>query len=69
MLVDDTGMRLYIIRHADPDYVNDNLTPAGHLEAAALGERMASEGLNLIYSSPRGRALETMRRIRPTAWA
>ena len=23
-------MRLYIIRHADPDYKNHTLTPAGH---------------------------------------
>jgi probable phosphoglycerate mutase len=54
-------MRLYIIRHADPDYETDTLTPAGHLEAAALAERLAGHGLDMIYSSPLGRAVETMR--------
>ncbi len=29
-------MRLYIIRHADPDYPNNTITPEGHLEAQAL---------------------------------
>lgn len=31
-------MRLYIIRHADPDYPNNTITPAGHLEAKARGD-------------------------------
>jgi broad specificity phosphatase PhoE len=53
-------MRLYIIRHADPDYPNNTITPAGHLEAAALGERMAKLGLDYIYASPLGRAIHTM---------
>ncbi len=49
-------MRLYIIRHADPDYPNHTLTPAGHLEAAALGRRLAGHGLDFIYASPLPRA-------------
>jgi broad specificity phosphatase PhoE len=53
-------MRLYIIRHADPDYPNNTITPAGHKEAAALGVRMAKLGVNRIYSSPLGRAIHTM---------
>ncbi|MEC9258269.1 MAG: histidine phosphatase family protein, partial [Candidatus Poribacteria bacterium] len=28
-------MRLYIIRHADPDYPNRTITEKGHLEAQA----------------------------------
>ena len=52
-------MRLYIIRHADPDYANDTITPAGHLEAAALAERMASVGLDRVFCSPLGRARAT----------
>jgi len=52
-------MRLYIIRHADPDYSIDSLTPAGHLEAAALADRMAVLGLDEIYTSPLGRARAT----------
>jgi broad specificity phosphatase PhoE len=54
-------MILYIIRHADPDYPNNTITAAGHLEAAALGERMAGVGLTHIYVSPLGRAIDTMR--------
>jgi probable phosphoglycerate mutase len=52
-------MRLYLIRHADPDYENDTITPAGHLEAAALAKRMKSIGLDRIYASPLGRAKAT----------
>jgi probable phosphoglycerate mutase len=53
-------MRLYIIRHADPDYPNKTITPAGHVEAQALAKRLASHGLDRIYCSPRGRARDTM---------
>lgn len=53
-------MRLYIIRHADPDYANDSITPAGHLEARALADRMAGERLDRIFCSPLGRARQTM---------
>lgn len=54
-------MRLYLIRHADPDYPNNTITPAGHLEAKALAERMREVGLDYIYTSPLGRAIDTMR--------
>ncbi|SDE55847.1 probable phosphoglycerate mutase [Paenibacillus sp. UNCCL117] len=54
-------MRLYIIRHGDPDYTNDTLTADGLLEAGALAERLAPLGLDYIYSSPLGRALATMK--------
>ncbi len=52
-------MRLYIVRHADPDYENNTITPAGHAEAEALAPRLAREGIDRIYSSPLGRALHT----------
>jgi probable phosphoglycerate mutase len=54
-------MRLYIIRHADPDYPNNTITARGHLEAQALARRMAKAGLSRIYSSPLGRARDTAR--------
>lgn len=54
-------MRLYIIRHADPDYAIDSITPEGHKEAAALAKRMQAERLDRIYSSPLGRAQATMK--------
>lgn len=52
-------MRLYLIRHADPDYPNNTITPGGHLEAQALAERLARHGLDTIYSSPLRRAMQT----------
>lgn len=54
-------MRLYLIRHADPDYAIDNLTPQGHKEAEALAQRLSGHGLDAIYSSNAGRALATAR--------
>lgn len=54
-------MRLYIIRHADPDYPNNTITEHGHKEAQALATRLAREGLDRIYCSPLGRAIDTMR--------
>lgn len=54
-------MRLYIVRHGDPDYENNTITPAGHLEAQALAKRFDREGLDKIYSSPMGRAMQTMK--------
>lgn len=53
-------MRLFLIRHADPDYPNNTITAAGHLEAAALSRRLAKLGLDRIYTSPLGRAVHTM---------
>jgi probable phosphoglycerate mutase len=57
-------MRLYLIRHAEPDYPRDALTPRGHLQAQALAARLAAAGIGPIYSSPMVRALET---AHPTA--
>jgi probable phosphoglycerate mutase len=52
-------MRLYIIRHGDPDYKNDCLTERGRQEAETLAELLCSLHLTHIYTSPLGRALET----------
>jgi broad specificity phosphatase PhoE len=49
-------VRLYIIRHADPDYENDTLTPAGQHEAIALSRRLSGYNIDYIYSSPITRA-------------
>ncbi len=54
-------MRLYIVRHADPDYQNDSLTAAGHREAQVLAQRLAKERPDRLYVSPLGRAVETAR--------
>ncbi len=52
-------MLLYIIRHAEPIYNPDTLTEKGKLQSLALAKRLSVHGLNKIYSSPLGRAVET----------
>ena len=57
-------MLLYIVRHGDPIYNPDTLTPKGHLQAKALSKRFLAGGLDKIYSSPMIRAQQT---AEPTA--
>ena len=52
-------MLLYIIRHGIPDYETDTLTRDGKEQAEALSNRLFKCGINKIFSSPLGRALET----------
>jgi len=52
-------MLLYIIRHGEPDYATDSLTVNGKKQADALAERLSTHGLDEIYSSPLGRAIQT----------
>ena len=52
-------MRLLIVRHGDPDYVHDCLTPTGIKEAELLGKRLAGEKIDRVYVSPLGRAQMT----------
>ncbi|MCI8501710.1 MAG: histidine phosphatase family protein [Oscillospiraceae bacterium] len=52
-------MRLLIIRHGDPDYSIDSLTPKGWREAELLSERLAKEEIAKFYCSPLGRARDT----------
>ena len=49
-------MLLYYIRHGDPIYNPDSLTPLGERQAEALSKRLAVYGLDEIYSSPSVRA-------------
>ena len=52
-------MLLYVVRHGDPDYEHDSLTPLGQRQAEAVARRLAVNGLDRIYSSPLGRAVAT----------
>lgn len=52
-------MRLYVIRHADPDYPNNTITAFGHKEAEALSHRMEALRPDRIHSSPIPRAYIT----------
>ena len=54
-------MLLYIIRHGDPDYEHNTITPFGHTEAQALADWFESHQIQFdeIYTSPLGRAKDT----------
>ena len=52
-------MLLFFIRHGDPNYFPDQLTPLGHRQAEAVAKRLALYGLDEIYSSSAVRAKET----------
>ncbi len=52
-------MRILIIRHGDPNYLGDTLTPKGWKEAEMLAERLAKEKIDAFYVSPLGRAQDT----------
>jgi len=52
-------MRLILVRHGDPNYEKDCLTELGHQQARAVAERLMEEGIEEIYVSPQGRAMQT----------
>ena len=52
-------MLLLYIRHADPIYSPDSITPLGEQQAEAIGRRIAKYGVDEIYSSTSIRAQMT----------
>ena len=52
-------MRLLFVRHGDPDYQNDSLTPDGDEEAKLLAASLQKEDITSFYVSPLGRAART----------
>ena len=52
-------MRLYFIRHGEPNYKTDSLTKLGREQAQKLAEHIHELKLDEIYSSPLGRAVQT----------
>lgn len=52
-------MLFYYIRHGDPIYDPDSLTPLGKRQAEAVAKRLARYGLDEIYVSSSVRAKET----------
>ena len=54
-------MKIYIIRHGDPDYSIDSLTPVGWEEARLLADRLSGLQDAAFYCSPLGRARDTAR--------
>jgi len=56
-------MHILLIRHADPDYENDALTPAGVQQAEGLAAYLRDVPLTHVYCGPLGRAMETMKHV------
>lgn len=52
-------MKIILIRHGDPDYVNDTLTEKGIREATLLAQRVSKWKVTDFYCSPLGRAQAT----------
>ena len=52
-------MLFFYIRHGEPIYDPDSLTPLGHLQAQALAKRLARFGIDEIYASTSTRAQQT----------
>ncbi len=52
-------MLIFYVRHGDPIYDPDSLTPLGVRQAEAVGKRIAAHGIDRIYSSTSNRAYQT----------
>lgn len=52
-------MIFYYVRHGDPVYAPDSLTPLGERQAEAVAKRLALYGVDKIYSSTSNRAIMT----------
>ena len=52
-------MKLMIVRHGEPDYSIDSLTPKGWREAELLAKRLSKLDIKDFYVSPLGRAQDT----------
>lgn len=52
-------MKLLIVRHGDPNYAIDSLTPTGWEEARLVADRIAKLNVKAFYVSPLGRAQDT----------
>lgn len=52
-------MLFFYIRHGDPIYDPDSLTPLGHKQAEALAKRLALFGIDRVFASTSVRAQQT----------
>ena len=52
-------MLFFYIRHADPIYNPDSLTPLGERQAEALAKRLYLYGIDKVYCSSSNRAMLT----------
>ena len=49
----------YFVRHGHADYEQDCLTPVGRQQAQKVAQRLRDYGIQQIFATIRGRALET----------
>lgn len=56
-------MLLFYIRHGDPTYLPDALTPLGRRQAEAIGRRLAQYGVDRIFASTSNRAVKTAKPV------
>lgn len=54
-------MKLIFIRHGDPDYKNNTVTQKGKREAELLANRVCKWNVTDFYTSPYGRARDTIK--------
>ncbi len=52
-------MLLFYVRHGEPIYAPDSLTPLGEKQAEAIGKRLAMYGIDRIFASTSNRAIQT----------
>ena len=52
-------MIIYYVRHGDPIYNPDQLTPLGEKQAESVAKRLARYPIDQIYSSTSNRAMQT----------
>ena len=52
-------MLIFYVRHGDPIYVPDQLTPLGKRQAESVAKRLALYGIDEVYSSTSTRAMQT----------
>ncbi|MBQ7821995.1 MAG: histidine phosphatase family protein [Clostridia bacterium] len=52
-------MKIFFVRHGDPDYDTDTLTELGKLQAEAAAKRLENCGIQRIFASSMGRAVAT----------
>lgn len=52
-------MLIYYVRHGEPIYTPNQLTPLGRRQAEAVAKRVAHYGIDEVYASTSNRAIET----------
>ena len=52
-------MLIFYVRHGDPIYTPDSLTPLGEEQAESVARRLALFGVDEVYSSTSNRAMQT----------